>query len=207
MKKFSILIFFVAVILNQGCTYNMKVKRLDREYAAGKISYWDYMTERDKAWQSKQEHHQLLMGLAVGMAGAGNSMNSISQPPPPPPLIYPNSQTSAPRVQVLQWNQTSPNIYQPQAPAPPPMLNSSVYPSTDNSHWLKANLNSGKAIELEDGSIWTTDPTETLNASLWLQMSKITVVRSSGNLGYDYLLINTDANNQCHAKFIQMVTP
>jgi hypothetical protein len=78
-----------------------------------------------------------------------------------------------------------------------------VYSGTGNGHWVQENISSGDFILLEDGSLWKIDPFDTINASLWLPISNITVIQSSdGSPGYDYLLINTDDSEKAHAQYI-----
>lgn len=79
----------------------------------------------------------------------------------------------------------------------------SGYVGGSSGHWVQENIDSGKLIILEDGSIWEIDPLEQIDAMLWLPISEITVVTSDrGSPGYDYLLINTDDNEQAHAKYL-----
>jgi hypothetical protein len=79
----------------------------------------------------------------------------------------------------------------------------SGYAGGSSGHWIQENIDSGKLIILEDGSIWEIDPLEQIDAMLWLPISEITVVTSgSGSPGYEYLLINTDDNEKAHAKLI-----
>jgi hypothetical protein len=86
------------------------------------------------------------------------------------------------------------------APAAPA---SKRYAGKGEGHWVKQNVDRGAFILLEEGSLWEVAPSEKLDASLWLALSSITVVESSGgSLGYDYLLINTDDGEKAHAKYI-----
>ena len=72
-----------------------------------------------------------------------------------------------------------------------------------NGHWIKKNVNRGEFIILEDGSLWAVAPLEKLDASVWMTMSKITVLQSShGPPGYDYQLVNTDDGKAVHAKYV-----
>jgi hypothetical protein len=78
-----------------------------------------------------------------------------------------------------------------------------TYAGTGSGHWIQKNVDSGSMIILEDGSIWELDPYDKFEAMLWLPISDITVVESSGGSpGYDYLLINTDDGEKAHAKLI-----
>ena len=68
-------------------------------------------------------------------------------------------------------------------------------------HWIKENVDRGKMIILDDGSVWEVDRFERLDSSLWLKMSSITIVESSnGSPGFNYMLINTDDGEKVHAR-------
>lgn len=78
-----------------------------------------------------------------------------------------------------------------------------VYAGVGGGHWIKKNVDSGTYMILEDGSLWQIDPLDKIDAMLWLPISNITVTESSsGSLGFDYLLINTDDGEKAHAKYI-----
>lgn len=78
-----------------------------------------------------------------------------------------------------------------------------VYAGVGGGHWIKKNIDSGTFMVLEDGSLWEIDRIDKIDAMLWLPISNITVMESSsGSLGYDYLLINTDDGEKAHAKYI-----
>jgi hypothetical protein len=82
---------------------------------------------------------------------------------------------------------------------------STSYAGTGSGHWVKENIDNGAFILLEDGSLWQVDPFDEIDASLWLPLSDITVIESSsGSVGYDYLLINTDDKEKAHAKYVEM---
>jgi hypothetical protein len=77
-----------------------------------------------------------------------------------------------------------------------------VYAGVGGGHWIQKNVESGKYIILEDGSIWEIDPLEKIDSMLWLPISEITVIESSsGSPGFNYLLINTDDGGEAHAKY------
>ena len=79
-----------------------------------------------------------------------------------------------------------------------------IYAGTGGGHWVKENIDNGEFILLEDGSLWQVDPFDKIDVSLWLSLSEITVVESSGgSVGYDYLLINTDDDEKAHAKYVE----
>ncbi len=78
-----------------------------------------------------------------------------------------------------------------------------TYAGIGSGHWIQKNIDSGAFILLEDDSLWEVDPLDRIDSSLWLPISEITVIESSGGSpGYDYLLINTDDGEKVHAKFI-----
>jgi hypothetical protein len=78
-----------------------------------------------------------------------------------------------------------------------------VYAGVGGGHWIKENVDSGTYIILEDGSLWQIDPLDKIDAMLWLPISDITVTEStSGSLGFDYLLINTDDGEKAHARYM-----
>ena len=77
------------------------------------------------------------------------------------------------------------------------------YAATGTGHWIKENIDRGRLILLEDSSLWQMDRLERIDAALWLKVSAITVLESSnGSVGYDYLLVNTEDKEKCHAKFL-----
>jgi len=78
-----------------------------------------------------------------------------------------------------------------------------IYAGVGQGHWIKENIDRGAFIVLEDKSLWKIDPFNKLDAALWLNISNITVVESSGGSpGYDYLLINTDDGEKAHANYM-----
>lgn len=88
-------------------------------------------------------------------------------------------------------------------PADGDATSASSYTNLESGHWIKQNIDRGTFIILEDGSLWELDRLERLNASLWLKLSNIKVVRSTrGSLDFNYLLINTDDGEAAHAKYI-----
>lgn len=76
-----------------------------------------------------------------------------------------------------------------------------AYYSLGSGHWVSKNIESGKYIKLEDGSLWEISPLDKINTILWLILDNITVTESS-NLLYPYLLVNTDDNETAEAKLI-----
>lgn len=84
-----------------------------------------------------------------------------------------------------------------------PKESTSKIPSSSSGHWIKENIEQGTTIILEDGSIWLIDPMDKTDAMLWLPVTEITVIKSDdGSLGYNYLLINIDDEEQAHAKYL-----
>ena len=78
-----------------------------------------------------------------------------------------------------------------------------VHPGIGGGHWIKENIDRGRLILLEDGSLWEVDRLERLDASLWLRTSSVHVAESSdGSPGFDYLLVNTDDREAVHAKYM-----
>lgn len=78
-----------------------------------------------------------------------------------------------------------------------------VYHGIGNGHWIQENINSGELLILEDGTLWKIDPLDVIVSILWLPLSDIIVKESSsGSVGYDYLLINTDDREMVHAKYL-----
>jgi hypothetical protein len=81
-------------------------------------------------------------------------------------------------------------------------LSSCMYYGGSTGHWITKNIDNGAIIILEDRSIWKVDPFDKTNSMLWLPISNITVISSSDNFRYDYLLINEDTNEKVHAKYL-----
>jgi len=78
-----------------------------------------------------------------------------------------------------------------------------TYHTPSTGHWIKQNIDMGKMILLEDGSLWQIDPLDKIDAALWLATSNVTITEShDGGIGYDYLLVNSDERRACHAKFV-----
>ena len=78
-----------------------------------------------------------------------------------------------------------------------------TYFDVGDGHWIEKNVGGGKCILLEDHSFWQIDPVDRIDTMLWLPISNVTVRESSsGSPGYNYLLINTDDDEQAHAKYL-----
>jgi hypothetical protein len=61
-----------------------------------------------------------------------------------------------------------------------------------SGHWISSNIDDGKYIKLEDGSLWEVDSVDTVDSSLWLQLDEITAC--------DGKLINTDEKESVEAR-------
>jgi len=77
-------------------------------------------------------------------------------------------------------------------------VSSKTYSGTGGGHWISKNIDGGRYILLEDGSLWEIDAYYTIDTGLWLPVSEITVIEN----GINYLLINTDDGEKAEAKFI-----
>jgi len=76
-----------------------------------------------------------------------------------------------------------------------------VYSGVGSGHWVSENIDGGRIIKLEDGSLWEISPIDRIDTMLWLPTEDITVVESDNPL-YPYKLINTDAGDAVEAKLI-----
>jgi hypothetical protein len=56
----------------------------------------------------------------------------------------------------------------------------------DDGHWVESVINDGSIVKLEDGSIWSVDPTSQLETALWLPLTNVTACEDK--------LINVDDN-------------
>jgi hypothetical protein len=63
-----------------------------------------------------------------------------------------------------------------------------------SGHWISSNIDEGKYIKLEDGSLWEVDGVDTVDSSLWLELDNITAC--------DGKLINTDEKESVEARRI-----
>jgi hypothetical protein len=64
------------------------------------------------------------------------------------------------------------------------------YPISNFEHWVSKVADHGKAVKLEDGSVWEINPAYQAKTMVWLIAQKITV--SNGlNPRYPYQLSNT----------------
>tara|TARA_Y100001954_G_scaffold100286_1_gene109257 strand:- start:119 stop:673 length:555 start_codon:yes stop_codon:yes gene_type:complete len=78
-----------------------------------------------------------------------------------------------------------------------------IYANVGGNHWIKKNIDRGTYIVLEDGSTWKVSLVDKIDASLWLPISNIIVVRTNNGLpGYDYDLINKDDGEKVNVKYM-----
>jgi hypothetical protein len=64
-----------------------------------------------------------------------------------------------------------------------------------SGHWISGNIDDGKYIKLDDGSLWEVSGVDTVDSSLWLDLDDIIVC--------DGKLINTDDKESVEAKRIK----
>lgn len=76
-----------------------------------------------------------------------------------------------------------------------------MYWDVGDGHWVRENIDIGKYILLEDGSLWEVLSLDTLDSGLWMMLDSIVVVQSETGL-YPYRLINTDDKRAVEAKLI-----
>jgi hypothetical protein len=80
---------------------------------------------------------------------------------------------------------------------------SRVQPASESGHWIKKNIDGGAMILLENGMIWGVEPFNKFETSLWLPIDSITIVESSDGMpGYTHVLINGDAGEKAHVKYL-----
>jgi hypothetical protein len=63
-----------------------------------------------------------------------------------------------------------------------------------SGHWVSDNIDDGRYIKLDDGSLWEVNGADTVDSSLWLDMDDITVCSRK--------LINTDDKTSIEARRI-----
>jgi hypothetical protein len=66
--------------------------------------------------------------------------------------------------------------------------------SCSSGHWISDNIDDGKYIKLDDGSLWEVNVVDTVDSALWLEMDDITVCNGK--------LINTDDKESVEARRI-----
>ncbi len=77
------------------------------------------------------------------------------------------------------------------------------YPGVGQAHGVKANIDRGEVIVLDDGSIWRVSPLSRLDASLWMRFDEVTVIENAGGL-YPYRLINTSQKESAEASCVAL---
>jgi hypothetical protein len=77
-----------------------------------------------------------------------------------------------------------------------------LYPSTGSGHWITDTSDDASVVTLEDGSRWLTSPIDRYNAITWLITDNVTVVESSPDPSYPYLLVDTDDGSSVSARFL-----
>lgn len=81
-------------------------------------------------------------------------------------------------------------------------LRSKNYNGSSEGHWIAENIDGGRFIKLEDGSLWEISPLDIVNTCIWLVVSDIAIVESN-DPNYPYILINTDDVEKASAKLIR----
>lgn len=105
MGRWYLLLAASVTVLVQGCaSYDSRVKALDRDYQAGKITSAEYDQKQAEAWQTHQNREAFGMALAAGLGGGGSAMNDqnnfANQPHPQTQTLRP-AQTYTPS-QVIE---------------------------------------------------------------------------------------------------------
>lgn len=75
------------------------------------------------------------------------------------------------------------------------------YSGMSGRHRVSKNIDGGKFIKLEDGSLWEISPIFISFIRFWLVTQEIIVIENDNPL-YPYKLINSDSNDWAEAKFI-----
>ena len=65
----------------------------------------------------------------------------------------------------------------------------------ENGHWIKNNIDRGRFIELENGSVWKINPIDRVTTSIWLPTTEITIC--------DNMLVNTQDHEAVSATQLQ----
>jgi len=82
-----------------------------------------------------------------------------------------------------------------------PSVNRKTYINLGSGHWITKNIEQGKFIMLEDGSLWEVSPIDRIYSMLWLPIAEISVLETQ-NPFYSYTLVNTDDGEKVEAKLI-----
>jgi len=80
-------------------------------------------------------------------------------------------------------------------------LPSKNYNGSGEGHWIAENIDFGRFIKLEDGSLWEISPLDIIYTGIWLVISDI-VIFESNDPNYPYILINTEDVEKANAKLI-----
>ncbi len=75
------------------------------------------------------------------------------------------------------------------------------YQAIGERRYLKANIDRGEIIVLDDGSIWSIDRLSHLDASLWMRLDDVIVVPNSTGMA-PYKLVNTSQNESAEATLV-----
>jgi hypothetical protein len=102
---------------------------------------------------------------------------------------------------VVRAMQAGQNTAAPKAASAAPGAPAGPYAGLNARHWIKAVVERGQTIQLEDGSLWQLNPFNKVDAILWLITERITVIESENAL-YPYKLINSDSKSAAEAKLI-----
>jgi hypothetical protein len=78
-------------------------------------------------------------------------------------------------------------------------VSTTTYSKLGPGHWIKIVSKSGKAITLEDGSLWEIDPADAQTAAGWPNATPISVGKVGGS--YPYQLIDASQNKAIHARY------
>lgn len=81
---------------------------------------------------------------------------------------------------------------------PPVPRSAPVYLGSGDEHWIDSVSDGGRIIILEDGSVWEVSPVDQVTSSIWLPVSDVVVVASSGF--YPYRIINKDDGESVEAR-------
>ena len=60
---------------------------------------------------------------------------------------------------------------------------------SSRNHWVKENIERGRYIKLEDGTLWEVYNLDRLNCSLWLPLTDIVILDNPSNPFYPYKFI------------------
>ncbi len=75
------------------------------------------------------------------------------------------------------------------------------YNSIHQDHWLREKLEEGRAVVLEDESVWEVHPSDRTRTERWLRMSTIRI-KYTEEQGYPYLLSNTTEGENARENYL-----